>query len=224
MDSKKANCVLAYSGSLDAWQPNTGKSFMQKVLSWFITYKHSSVDKSTRSAYYLIHAVAKLKNQKLIQVGDLSIQIWGSIHPLNIEQAKSENVLEFFEFGTYLSKKESLQKLHQADALFLPLEKSASDTHRTLFIPGKLFEYLRADKIIFALAEDSDCKDILRKSGLAICSAPDDVDEIASNLYKLLKAEIKKQDLKIDYEYIQSFSMENKTAELSKVFDSLSVK
>lgn len=215
--------IIAYSGSLDAYNGNKSKKHLSSILKWFWTYKHNTVDSSTRSAYYLIKAVRILKDNYNIQPNQIGFQFWGNINPLNKTQSEKEGVSDFFEFGAYLSKAESLERLAEADLLFLPLEKSNTSEMRTLFIPGKLFEYLHTGKPILGLCETSDCKTILENSGIGICCAPDNSDEIAKTLNKILKNEIDIKLIKANHTYIQSFSFIKKTEELAKVFDKLGV-
>ena len=125
----------------------------------------------------------------------------------------------FFIFSGYLPKQESLNKLQQADLLFLPLERASIKGNKTLFIPGKLFEYLNSRKPILALCEDSDCKDILLKSGLGICIEPDNFEEIASFLNFIIHDSSSIKNIQANEDYIETFSFANKTKELAKVLN-----
>jgi glycosyltransferase involved in cell wall biosynthesis len=216
---------IAYSGSLDAFEAKKDNNIWDKFKSYFWTYKHQTVDSSTRSAYFLIQAIVLLKKQHPNwKTDNLKIQLWGNINPINKKQAEQEGVSDVFEFEGYLPKSESLNKLNDADLLFLPLEKSNTIGRTTLFIPGKLFEYLYAQKPILALAESSDCRDILEKSGLAICVEPDNIEVIANTLWQIIENPESLKKLQANKEYIESFSFKNKTAELAEVFNSLIVK
>lgn len=222
MDTKPL--VIAYSGSLDAFNGHHKKGLFKSVLQWFWTYKHDTVDASTRSAYYLIKAIGILKEKYGVTPAQIKIDLWGNIHPLNIEQARKEQVSEFFEFGAYLPKAESLNKIKSADILFLPLEKSNTPGTGTLFIPGKLYEYLHAGKPILALCEPSDCRDILEKSGLGLCVEPDKTEEIATMIYSLISNEQRLRSIVANAGYIAGFDFRLKAGELAGVFDSLNVK
>jgi glycosyltransferase involved in cell wall biosynthesis len=223
--ASKSMIKIAYSGSLDAFVAKKDRSIWDKFKSYFWTYKHQTVDSSTRSAYFLIQAIALLRKQHPEWKADnLKIQLWGNINPVNKKQSELMSVNDVFEFEKYLPKNESLKKLNEADILFLPLEKSNTIGRRTLFIPGKLFEYLNAKKPILALAEPSDCRDILEKSGMAICVEPDRIEAIADVLWQILQNPDTLKKLQANTEYIDSFSFKNKTAELAKIFDSLNVK
>ncbi|HEY1047206.1 MAG TPA: glycosyltransferase [Bacteroidia bacterium] len=216
--------ILAYSGSLNAYTPSNKHSYLKWIKGLFWTYKHDTVDDSTRSAYYLIKAIRILKDKYQVKPEELNIQLWGSIDPVNQKQVISEGLNDYFEFGSYMDKQSSLRKLEEATVLFLPLEKSNRKGYRTLFIPGKLFEYIKTGKPILALAEDSDCRTILEKSGLGICVQPDNPEEIAQTLEKIIRNRETLETYKPQADYISTFKFENKTAELAEVFNQLIVK
>ena len=222
MDSKMP-LVIAYSGSLDARQIKSSNRLLKAVKNLFWTYKHDTVDPSTRTAYYLIQTVKVLKNTYGILPEELCIDLWGNIHPLNIQQSKEAGVFEYFKFNQYLPKDQSLMRLGQADILFLPLEKSNVKGQGNLFIPGKLFEYLHAKKPILALCEPSDCREIIEKSGMGICIEPDQPELIAKCLFPIVKNKNLLLGLKPNDEFIETFSFKNKTKELIAVLNKLSV-
>lgn len=211
---------IAYSGSLGGFDPNIplrkGHSFLHK---WFWTFNNDIVDASTRSGYYLIQAIKILKNDYQIQPKSLQISWWGKIDPLNLKQVNDENLDAYFTHAGYLPKQESIKRISEADLLFLPLEKSNVPERGTLFIPGKLFEYLNSGKPILALCEESDCKMILAKSGLGIFAPPDNPLGIAELLLQIIRGEIKLASFIPNLRFIERFSFIHKTQELAEVFD-----
>lgn len=220
----KDQLILAYSGSLNAYTPGNKNNWLNWVKGLFWTYHHDTVDNSTRSGYYLIKAVRILKDKYNVHADELNIQLWGSIDPINRKQVISEGVEAYFEFDSYMDKQKSLRKLEAATILFLPLEKSNKKGCKTLFIPGKLFEYIKTGKPILALAEPSDCRNILEKSGLGICVQPDDPEKIAQTLENIIRNRNILDAYKPQSDYISTFTFENKTAELAAVFNQLIVK
>ncbi len=213
--------IVAYSGSLDAYRPKSKNGFWGKILQWFWTYKHDTVDSSTRTAYFLIKAVKVLKDEYGIIPAGLQIKLWGKIDPLNKVHAIEHGVEDYFSFGSYLPKHESLKQLDEADMLFLPLERSNIKGKETLFIPGKLFEYLHIGKPILAPCEESDCRRILEQSGIGVCAEPTGFKEIASILFGILKEREKLRLYIPDKAYIETFSFRNKTGELAAILDKL---
>lgn len=222
MDIKKS-LTIAYSGSLDSYEP-TGKSgFIRSMTQWFWTFRNTTVDSSTRSGYYFIQAVAILQSRYGVKPSQLQVHWWGLIDPHNLDQIKRLGVAAYFHIDGYLSKAASLEKLSRADCLFLPLEKSTSKEHGTLFIPGKLFDYLKAGKPILALCEESDCKSIIDQSGLGIFAKPDDPENIAATLLPFLQNPDKLHALQPNLEYTKTHSFTEKAKELASIIHELSV-
>jgi glycosyltransferase involved in cell wall biosynthesis len=212
---------ICYSGSLDGFDPNLKSSKKSLFKRWFWTFKNNNVDSSTRSGYYFIKAIAMLNEKRLISPKQIHVEWWGNINPLNQKQINQENLKDYFTIKNYLPKAESLKKIKNADILFLPLEKTKSSEHRTLFIPGKLFEYLATKKPVLALCEDSDCKEILEQSGLAICVSPDEIDHISEAIFKIINDVDYLSTKKGNEDFIQQFSFWEKTKQLAKILDEL---
>jgi len=216
---------IRYSGSLNAFFPKKDVNPIKRFfMDYLWTFNNRNIDASTRTAYYLIKAVRHLKENHQIQPGQLKIELWGDIHVGNLQQIQSNGVEAYFEIDSYLPKEVSLKKLLDSDLLFLPLEKSKTTEHQTLFIPGKLFEYLNSGKPILALCEPSDCRNILENSGLGICVEPDNVMQIANCLLTYINQPELLQKYQANKTYIEQFSFVNKTKELATIFDQLRLK
>ncbi len=222
MDTSKP-LLIAYSGSLDAKHPNSNSGILTFFKNIFWTYKHDVVDPSTRTAYYLIKSIGILKRDYNIKPNEIQIELWGNINSLNKQHILEEDVEEYFSIDSYLPKDESLKRLNLADMLFLPLEKSNVNGQGTLFIPGKLFEYLNTLKPILALCESSDCRNIIEKSGLGVCIDPDNPELIAKCLFPIIKNKNLLLGLKPNKEFIETFTFKNKTQELITVLNKASV-
>lgn len=212
--------IVGYGGTLSYKTPLTN-SFLQKIKNIFWTYSNQNIDSSTRSGHFLIKAVKILKEQKGVKPIDLQIYLWGNISKYHIELIEKEQVEEFFKIEGALPYLESLKKLEDVDLFFLPLEKSASHCHRTLFIPGKLYEYMEHKKPIFALCEESDCKDIILKSGLGLFALPDNPNDISTKLFEILETKALLSDIKVNENFISSFSFKSKSKELSLILKEL---
>ena len=93
----------------------------------------------------------------------MQLRLWGNVDSRNGLQAKKLGISDMVKIEGYKQKEESLALLRSCDLLFLPLE-SETKAGKPLFIPGKLFEYLKIGKPVLALGGQSDCIDILKKS------------------------------------------------------------
>ncbi|MCB9233627.1 MAG: glycosyltransferase [Bacteroidia bacterium] len=212
---------IGYAGRLrghipGSEKPGLGGWFRQM----FWEYRVKTVDPSTRSGYFLLKGIQKLKETRPEVVAALRLNFWGSIDPVLKVQAKEMGVEEVLEIEGYKSRDETMQQLATCQVMFLPLE-SGLGGQRPLFIPGKLYEYLQLGKPVLALAPESDCREILLKSGLAKVCDPRNEIEIADGLLELYeKKDQKEEEFRPDFEYIRSnFSFEALTGKLAAVFD-----
>lgn len=212
---------IGYGGSLASFDGVRLKKKKSLLKEYFWTFKNDTVDSSTRSGYYLIKAVGILKDKYGVKPSQLKIHLWGSIDQINQSQIEDSGLSEFFNIQGYMKKSDSLAKLMEMDILFLPTETSTSEEFRSLFIPGKVFEYIGMKKPVLSPGEESDCREILSKSGLGILTKPDDPEEIAEKLNQYISDKSKLKELKPNLEYINSFNFSNITAELVNVFDEL---
>ena len=219
MDSDKP-IIIGYAGSLSYYDPENSFYENSFLKDWFWTYNHLSNNPSSRSAYFLFQAMRVLKKQFNLNKTNIQISLWGNIDEGNILLAKKFEISDMITFGKYLEKKESRERLNSCDILFLPME-SETNLSKPLFIPGKLFEYLKTGKPILALAGDSDCSEILKKSGLGMIFKPQDSRGIAEHLAAVVQnREILKKYI-ADYDYISQYSFDKITKQLTDTFDEL---
>jgi glycosyltransferase involved in cell wall biosynthesis len=217
MDIKRP-LVIGYSGSLAFYDPSDPLFRNSGWKDWFWTYHHLSTDPSTRSAYFLFKALKYIREESKWGGEAIQVHMWGVIDPRNIAQAKEMGIFDMIRFEGYLPKERSIQKLASCDLLFLPFE-SASEKGKPLFIPGKLFEYLKVGKPVLALGGSCDGLDILQRSGLGLIFEPEETKAIASRLTELCNDQTLLKSYVPDNEYISNYSSSRITGQVSKVFD-----
>ncbi|MFN0202339.1 MAG: glycosyltransferase [Bacteroidia bacterium] len=227
MDSNiKKPIIVAYGGTLDAYSDTLAPSnsflapLWKFLKQWLWTYRRDTVDSSTRTGYYLFKAVKYLKDHYKITSDDLQLNFWGLIREGNKVLAEEWEITDIVKFGGYCSKQESLAKLAEADIMFLPLERGTNG-QQTLFIPGKLYEYLNLGKPILALAEPSDCQEIIIKSGLGIVITPNDEKLIGENLLNIIRDRNILTQYKPNKTYIEEFNSKLLVGKLARIFDEL---
>ena len=118
-----------------------------------------------------------------------------------------------------LDHKDSVRLMLRADMLLLILwDGKGSDS----WIPGKLYEYLRSGKPIFAVIPDtSDCAEIIRRTQTGYIVSPDvkDVEEALLRCYKMWKCGSFKTNPK--REEIERYERRKLTQRLAEVFEGL---
>jgi glycosyltransferase involved in cell wall biosynthesis len=210
--------IIGYAGSLDFFDPIRPVRAKSGIRDWFWTYRHTATDPSTRSGYYLFLALKMLKEQFNRSGAHLQVHLWGNIHPGNRSQADEIGVGDMVRIEGYLPKEISIARSAACDMMFLPLE-SSTPAGDPLFIPGKLFEYLRNGKPVLALAGRSDCTEILRHSGLGAIFPPADTRAVAETLDRFISDRSLLEKYVPDNEYIGQYSFRNITRRLAGVFD-----
>ena len=222
MDTKKNQPItIAYAGNLKGYQPPENKSFFSFIKEWIWTYSVKNIDSSTRTGYFLFKAIKILKEENEINNSDVHIHLWGNIEKNNQQIVDQLRINEFVTISGYKSKQETIELLKSADILFLPLEQRKKE-QKPLFIPGKLFEYLSFGKPILALAEDSDCSEILIQSGLGIITSPNNPEKIALTLKSIINKDIDLDHYTPNISFIKNFSFQEKTKQLANIFNNVS--
>lgn len=210
---------IGYAGSLAGYDPEDNTSIQGKK-PLFSTYRNNYHLAATRSGYFFFKGIETLKKQYGYTHQDIQVHFWGNIHPLNIQQVKQFDIQDIVTIEGYKTKKETQTLLASFDILFLPLELNGED-HNTLFIPGKVFEYLSMHKPILLLSQESDCKEVVRQSNLGIFANPTDPQDIAMKLKEVIDDNQKLNNLTPNVDFINSNSFKVKVKEIASVFDSV---
>ena len=216
------NLKISYGGLLpdvDTYTKDQDIENISGLRKYFQIFRNINVNPGTRSAYYLFKALSMLKKENTEAFNKLELEFWGNIYPGNVSLVKEEKLEDAVKILVFLPYEESLKKLKDSDVLFLPLE-TKSKAQEPLNIPSKLFEYLELEKPILSLVKDSDCKDILQKSGLAKIVEADSIDEIKDSFLQLIEEWEQgklKGKYKADKEYIKNFSAESISLKFKKL-------
>jgi len=125
-----------------------------------------------------------------------------------------ENMINF---TGYLSHQESIKKILHAHVLLLPY------SHYKTTYPGKIFEYLRAQKPILALAEEGGAlADLIVKAKAGLVVPPNCENLIADALWDLYRGVIEGNgQFRTGNKFILQFERKLLTEKLAAVFDSL---
>lgn len=210
--------VIGYSGTLSYYNPEERIKKYDNVNPLGI-YRHNFSLSNTRSPYFLFKGIEKLKSldEKLSE--KMKVVLWGNIDERNVVLINKLYIDDIVEISGVVPKDESIEKLESCDVLYLPLEKPAED-HKTLFIPGKVFEYISLKKPILVFDKDSDCSDIIKKTGLGIFANNDNVDDITEVLSNIINTDLL-NTIKSDELYISSLSFSNRAKDMANIFSKL---
>lgn len=213
--------IIGYAGTLRAYDPNVQKSgpFVQRIKRWTWEYTVNNINSKTRCGYFLFVALKLFKEEYPDLVDKIQVRLWGAIHPDNLKQIRDLGIDDIVTIGGYVDRAESMQRLRECDVLFLPLETSRN-RNRPLFIPGKLYEYLRVGKPILGLMTKSDCSTILHSSGLGLTCSPVDTRQIAKSIAYLIKNENHLKDIFVpNVQEINKYGFEIIGRYIAEIFD-----
>lgn len=211
---------IYFAGTLAFHDPDR---ILGSMFNWnriLLTYRHQFELSRTRSPYYLFRAISLLQEVDPDLKDKLSIEIWGNINRKNNDLVQHLGIGDIVNIGSAISRVETLNKLEKADILFLPIERPAPK-HPSLFIPGKLFEYLSLGKPILVLDDGSEASDIALKSGLGIVVSPDCELEISKMIRRFINQPELLRSFKPDKDYINSFHIKNRVMELAGIIRKL---
>ncbi len=121
---------------------------------------------------------------------------------------------DFFNYIGYLSHRDALQHLVNADGLLLTAkwDKTAD------FIPGKIYEYMGAQKPIFAITNIPDTIDMLKNTNKSLVADPSDYGGIADALNKFVHYNW--QDTAPDL-LVEKFTRRAQTAKLAQILQKI---
>ncbi len=118
---------------------------------------------SNRNPQVLWNVLAELVSENEAFKNALQIKLVGVVGEEIRESITNQGLMMFTEIPGYVSHTEALQLQHNAQVLLL-VEMDREETKA--IIPGKLFEYLRAERPILALGPNgSDIKKVLDETG-----------------------------------------------------------
>lgn len=225
---------ISYAGTLSSIEDYNSSHSRNCSTRGFRRYlkvcKNNNIDWSTRTGYYFLHGLKSFKNNYPNLIDKLEVRFWGSISKGNTELAQELKLEGVVKFDGFMDHSSTVELLDKSDYVLLPLETRITDKNlaseniaeilsEPLHIPGKLYEYLEARRKILILAEQSDCKEIAEKAGLAIGCDPRDPNKIADTLAKLITDPPSLGEP--DENEIKKYSYEQIGARLTQIIDEL---
>lgn len=184
-----------------------------------LTFLHSGiVYPEERDPRQLFIVLAKLKDQKFIEKGDIKIRFRAAVHEELLHSLATEHgVSDFVEVCGSLPYREALAEMLRADALLVLQASSCNEQ-----IPAKIYEYLRARRPIVALTDPlGDTANVLRQAGLHWICDLDSADRIESGLKEWIHS-LQENDAPIpDIEAVEQCSRRGRCLSLSGFLNSV---
>ncbi len=150
------------------------------------SYRPETTNHYVRSSYFLFKGLEQLVATNPKATSAIQICLWGKIPDEHQKLAENLGISSLVDISGSLSKEDNLKMLESMDVLFLPME-IGKNGYRSLFIPGKVYEYLLLRKPILGIGGDSDARELLENSGCAFLFDHEDQVGIVNFLNRLVE-------------------------------------
>ena len=140
-----------------------------------------------RSPRIFLQALSYLIRNQSIRPDAISVQFAGVFdypgYAENQNLVTQLGLMGIVELLGYISHQEALHRMQTSDALLLIGDDSRSASS---YVPGKLYEYLYAEKPILALLKDGEAAGLIREANAGIIVNPADCVEVANAIRQLV--------------------------------------
>ena len=161
-------------------------------LKRLINFRAEPIEQSGRTPLHLLAAVKRLRASRPDLYDRLRIVMLGPADDATRRCVSESGVEDRVKMTGYLPHDQSVTRLRAAAALFLPLFGLPAG-HRSRIIPGKVYEYLAAEKPILAALPDGDALDLVKRHGVSVQANPTDASSIESAIVDLMEGRYAKQ-------------------------------
>ncbi|MCQ0112199.1 Glycosyltransferase involved in cell wall bisynthesis [Zhouia amylolytica] len=173
---------------------------------------------SGRNPLVLWEVLSELKKESESFAKDLKINLVGVVSDVVVQSLKDYGLEASLSLQAYVTHDEAL-KMQRASQLLLLIEIDAKETQ--CIIPGKLFEYMAAERPILAIGPDQwDAAKIVRETNTGKTFVYDDKTRLKTAILEYYQA-YKKASLKVHPIGLQKYSRKALTEHLSNVIKQL---
>ncbi len=162
-----------------------------------------------------LDALQLLKERRPSLYQKLRVQFVGYDTLGSFAEMTTDRNLENVQVVGHKTHAESVNYLIHADALLLIAKARRSDT----FIPGKTFEYIGAQKPVFAISNSKQTNDLLSKYPLATIVNSFNSEHIYNRLGEFLARD--SHSIKIDEHFVRQFDRRVQTEQLAEILNSI---
>ena len=161
------------------------RKWWRRPLHKMFEYRPSMEDWLYRSPYFLLETIRQMKEEDKKLAQTIHIDFVGDKPDWLEQMVRNAGLEEQVTYHGFLNRQQLLEVQHSFDALLATSEKVVGGSHYCL--PSKLFDYVSANKPIFAFVTEGEQKRFLELSGIAILFDPDDVKGSAKKLSEVLR-------------------------------------
>ena len=172
--------------------------------------------KNASSPFFV--ALNKLRHDYPQLSAEIQVIFAGAFGDRNYALLKHLNLEDIVKPLGYVSHKESIKLLFQAHILLLTVKDAPGGN---LIYPGKLFEYLAAQKAILALIPEGATADLIREMKAGIVIPSDDVETISKTVLDLYHQYKRGEMFAKVYDNLEKFERHSLTQSLARQLDTV---
>ncbi len=177
---------------------------------------HAGILGLDRDPDTLLNILSKICNEKPEFKKKLRIKLAGAVDFAIKQKIESYGLKDNFVDLGFISRLDSIRLMLTSDILLLLVNKADNAKGR---LPGKIYEYLRAQNPILSLGtKGSDVERILTDTQTGQNMEYDDANEIEQFIINVFN---KTSRLKFDMDVISQFSSENQTRKIAQYLDAI---
>ncbi len=164
---------------------------------------------------YFLQAFKQLSIERPDIASNIELHFVGLLRKENQKLIKKLKLQPFVRDHGYVGHDESVAKIKSADVLWFMVGKRRNID---AILPGKVYEYLGAQKPIIACVPEGAAKMAIEESGAGFICKPDDIDEIKNMILKVYNLYKKGELPKPSEEFLTKYQRNNLTEILTKQF------
>ena len=186
-----------------------------------LTITYTGTFQGKQTAFYFIESLKSAIKENKNLMNDIHIRFIGEFSHYDKELFSDDEIKDVIEIIEYVPYEKSLAYQINSDVNLLIISASKKEGGDQIFT-GKIFEYIGADKPIFALVPNGVAKDLILSEKLGIVADPKNVLDIKLKilyLYKLWKNN--KLEIVQDTALLEKFERKELTRILANNFNDL---
>lgn len=164
---------------------------------------------------YFLKAFKEISVERPDIASNIELQFVGFLRKENQKLIRKLKLQSFVKDHGYVNHNESIAKIKSADVLWFMVGKRRNID---AILPGKVYEYLGAQKPIIACVPDGAAKMAIEESGAGFICKPDDIHDIKNTILQVYDLYKKGTLPKPSDEYLSKFRRDNLTELLTKQF------
>ncbi|MBT8381136.1 MAG: glycosyl transferase family 1, partial [Ignavibacteria bacterium] len=167
---------------------------------------------------YLLKAFKELSIEKPEIAKQIELHFIGFLRKENKKIIKKLKLEEFVSDFGYLNHDETISKIKSADVLWMMVGKRKNIN---AILPGKLYEYIGAQKTILGCVPDGAAKLALSEYPASFICEPDNIEQIKLTIEQIYKLYKQNELPKANEEYLVKFRRDYLTEQLTKQFNNI---